>query len=178
MVSTRCKELVRTELKAMGLHFVVVDLGQVDIMEELTPSEISQLSKRLLLSGLFLMPDKKALLIQRIIDAVRCLVHEDEAPAKIRFSDYITTRINEEYLTLSALFAEVKGITLLQYVLVQKISRIKELLFHKKHTLSEIAFKMNYSSVAHLCTQFKKVTGQTPGAFMSIKVFPAHLIEK
>ena len=169
MVSTRCKMVVKEELKKMGLHFIVVDLGEVDIMENLTPEQREQLKKELLVSGLELMDDKRAVLIEKIKNVIIEMVHYSDDLPKVNYSDYISEKLHHDYTYLSNIFSEVKGITIQQFIIVHKIERAKELLLYDELNLTEISYKLNYSSVAHLSNQFKKVTGLSPSHFKQLK---------
>src|SRR5579863_8497452 len=169
MVSNRCKLAVKEVLKTMGLHFIVVDLGEVVIMEDLSPEELDQLRLALLTSGLEFMDDKRAVLIEKIINVITEMIHySDEAP-KTNYSDYISEKLNHDYTYLSNIFSEVKGITIQQFIITHKIERAKELLFYGELNLTEIAFRLHYSSVAHLSNQFKKITGLSPSDFKLLK---------
>jgi AraC-like DNA-binding protein len=169
MVSNRCKLAVKEELKKLGLHFVVVDMGEVEVMEELTSDQQKQLQVGLLSSGLELMDDKKAVLIERIKNVITEMIHHSEEVPKVNYSDFISEKLNYDYTYLSNLFSEVKGITIQQFIIVHKIERVKELLFYDELNLTEISYKLHYSSVAHLSNQFKKVTGLTPSAYKQLK---------
>jgi AraC-like DNA-binding protein len=161
--------VVKEELKKLGLHFIVVGLGEVEIMETLTHDQQEKLKAGLLNSGLEIMDDKKAVLIEKIQNVVTEMIHyNDEAP-KVNYSKYISERLNYDYTYLSNLFSEVKGITVQQYIIVHKIERAKELLLYNELNLTEISYKLHYSSVAHLSNQFKKVTGLTPSHFKLLK---------
>ncbi len=169
MVSNRCKMAVKEVLKTMGLHFIVVDLGEVVIMEELSAGELEQLKLALVISGLELMDDKRSVLIEKIINVITEMIHySDEAP-KTNYSDYISEKLNHDYTYLSNIFSEVKGITIQQFIITHKIERAKELLFYGELNLTEIAFRLHYSSVAHLSNQFKKITGLSPSDFKLLK---------
>jgi AraC-like DNA-binding protein len=169
MVSNRCKLAVKEELKKLGLHFIVVDLGEVEIMEDLTSDQRNQLQSGLVSSGLELMDDKRAVLIEKINNVITEMIHQSEELPKVNYSDYISEKLNYDYTYLSNLFSEVKGITIQQFIIIHKIERVKELLFYDELNLTEISFKMHYSSVAHLSNQFKKVTGLTPSAYKQLK---------
>ncbi len=169
MVSTRCKMLVKEELKKLQLHFIVVELGEIEIMESITDEQRSQLNTALKESGLELMDDKKAVLIEKIKNIIIEMVHySDELPA-VNYSDYISSKVGLDYTYLSNVFSEVKGITIQQFIINHKIERIKELIIYDELNITEIAWKMNYSSVAHLSNQFKKITGLTPSHFKLLK---------
>lgn len=169
MVSTRCKMVVKEELNKLGLHFVFVDRGVVDIMEDISAEQREQVRAGLLRSGLELMDNKKAILIEKIKKVIVEMVHNEEDSPKINFSNYLMEKLNYDYAYMSSLFSEVQGITLEKYLITYKIEMVKELIIYNQLSLSDIAWKMNYSSVAHLSTQFKKITGLTPSYFRSMK---------
>ena len=169
MVSIRCKLLVKAELKNLGLHFIFVDLGEIEIMEDLTPEQRGQLKTALAVSGLELMDDQKANLIEKIKKVIIEMVHYADELPKIKNSDYLSEKLNYDYTYLANLFSEVAGLTIEHYIIAHKIERVKELLMYDELNLTQISYKMNYSSVAHLSNQFKKVTGLTPSHFKSLK---------
>ena len=170
MVSNRCKIAVKEELKKLGFHFVMVDLGEVDIMEDITLEQREELNAGLKLSGLELMDDKKAVLIERIKNVIIEMVHySDEIPAT-NYSAFISKKLQHDYTYLANLFSLVQGMTIQQFIISHKIERVKELLMYDELNLTEISYKMQYSSVAHLSNQFKKVTGLTPSHFLKLKV--------
>jgi len=169
MVSNRCKIAVSDALKKLKLHFIVVDLGEVDIMENINEEQRAQLKLELLDSGLELMDDKRAMLIEKIKNVIIEMVHYSEEAIKVNFSDYLSEKLNHDYTYLANLFSEVQGTTIEQFIIVHKIERIKELIIYGELNITEIAWKMNYSSVAHLSNQFKKVTGLSPSHFKQMK---------
>ena len=169
MVSNRCKIMVKEELKKLGLHFMVVDLGEVEIMEEITAEQRAELQNALLESGLELMDDKRAILIEKIKNVIIDMVHHSEEVVKTNFSEYLTSKLDYDYTYLANLFSEVQGTTIAQFLISHKVERIKELIIYDELSISEIAWKMNYSSAAHLSNQFKKVTGLTPSHFRQLK---------
>jgi len=169
MVSNRCKMVVKEELKKLGLHFIVVDLGEVDIMENISAEQREQLKAELLNSGLELMDDKRAVLIERIKNTVVEMVHHSDEMIKTNFSDFLSEKLNHNYTYLANLFSEVQGTTIEQFIISHKIERIKELMIYGELNITEIAWKMNYSSVAHLSNQFKKMTGLSPSHFKQLK---------
>ena len=169
MVSNRCKMAVKEELKKLGLHFIVVDLGEVEIMETISSDQREQLKSSLLESGLELMDDKRAVLIEKIKNAVIEMVHHSDEVIKTNFSDYLSEKLNHDYTYLANLFSEVQGTTIEHFIISHKIERIKELIIYDELNITEIAWKMNYSSVAHLSNQFKKVTGLSPSHFKQLK---------
>ena len=169
MVSIRCKMLVKEELKTLGLHFVNVDLGEVEIMEDITQQQRDQLKVALHKSGLELMEDKKSILIEKIQNAIIEMVHYTDELPKINFSDYLSEKLDHDYTYMANLFSETKGVTIEHFIILHKIERVKELIIYDELNLSEIAWKLHYSSVAHLSHQFKKITGLTPSFFKSLK---------
>jgi len=169
MVSLRCKMLVKEELKNLGLHYVVVDLGMVEILEEITQFQFQELKNNLALSGLELLDDKKSILIEKIKNVIIEMVHYSDEIPKVNYSDYISEKLNHDYTYLSNIFSEVKGITIQQFIINHKIERVKELLLYNELNLTEISYILNYSSVAHLSNQFKKVTGLSPSFFKQLK---------
>ncbi len=169
MVSARCKILVKDALKAMGLHFVIVDLGEVDIMENITNKQRDELRTTLQEAGLELMEDKRAILLEKIKLTIIDVVHHREEDTRMNFSHYLSEKLQYDYTHLANIFSDASGSTIEQYMIAQKIERIKELITYDELNITEIAWKMNYSSVAHLSNQFKKVTGLTPSHFKKIK---------
>jgi AraC-like DNA-binding protein len=169
MVSARCKMAVKEALKNLGLHYIVVDLGEVEVMEELAPEQRVQLKIALLDSGLELMDDKRAVLIEKIKNAIVEMVHHTDEIIKVNFSEFLSQKLTHDYTYLANLFSEVQGTTIEQFIISHKIERIKELIIYGELNITEIAWKMNYSSVAHLSNQFKKVTGLTPSHFKQLK---------
>jgi AraC-like DNA-binding protein len=160
---------VKEELKKLGLHFVIVDLGEVDVMETITADQREQLRTALLLSGLKLMDDKRGVLVEKIKNVIIEMVHHTEEAIKINFSDFLSEKLKHDYTYMSNLFSEVQGSTIEQFIIAHKIERIKELIIYNELNMTEIAWKMNYSSVAHLSNQFKKVTGLSPSHFRRLK---------
>lgn len=169
MVCTRCKMVVKAELTSLGLNYTTVDLGEVEITENISEKQYDQLKIVLLKSGLELMDDRKSVLIQKIKNVIVELVHYSEEPLMIKFSEYLSQKLNHDYTYLANLFSEVQGTTIEQFLISHKIERVKELLVYNELNLTEIAYLMHYSSVAHLSSQFKKVTGLTPSHFKQLK---------
>ena len=161
--------LVKEELKKLGLHFVTVDLGEVDIMENITSQQREQFKMALLKSGLELMDDKRAMLIEKIKNVIIEMVHYTDELPKINFSDFLSEKLDYDYTYLANLFSETEGTTIEQFILLHKIERVKELIIYDELNLTEIAWKLHYSSVAALSNQFKKITGLTPTFFKSLK---------
>jgi AraC-like DNA-binding protein len=169
MVSNRCKLAVKEVLRSLGLHFIVVDLGEVEIMETLTNEQREELKIALHSSGLELMDDKRAVLIEKIKNAIVEMVHHTNEAVKVNFSDYLSEKLNHDYTYLANLFSEVQGTSIEQFIISHKIERIKELIIYDELSITEIAWQMNYSSVAHLSNQFKKMTGLSPIHFKQLK---------
>ena len=169
MVSNRCKIVVKEVLKGLGLHFIVVDLGEIEIMEEISMEQRAALKIGLLESGLELMDDKKAILIERIRILITEMIHNSDELPITNYSNYISDKIGYDYTYLSNIFSEVKGVTIQQFIIINKIEKIKELINYDELNITEIAWKMNYSSLAHLSNQFKKITGLTPSHFKQLK---------
>lgn len=169
MVSNRCKLAVREELKKLGLHFIVVDLGEVEIMENISSEKRELLKRALLDSGLELTDDKKTILIEKIKNIVIEMIHHSEEIIKVNFSDYLSEKLGQNYTYLANMFSEVHGTTIEHFIISHKVERIKELMIYGEHTVTQIAWKMGYSSVAHLSSQFKKATGLSPSHFKQLK---------
>ncbi len=169
MVSLRCKMIVKEELKKLGLKYVVVDLGVVEVMEDITTEQRELLKANLLLSGLELLDDKRSILIEKIKNVITELIHYSDELPRVNYSDYISEKLGYDYTYLSNIFSEVKGTTIQQFIIINKIERVKELLLYDELNLTEIAYKLHYSSVAHLSNQFKKITGLSPSFFKQLK---------
>lgn len=170
MVCNRCISVVVNELKKLHLSVKHVSLGEVELFRPLTAEEILLLKERLIEHGFEILDDKKSKIIEQIKTLLIVLVHynKDEKPIHMRYSDYLEREVGMEYSSISKLFSEVVGTTIEQYLILQKIERIKELLVYNELNVSEIAYQLGYSSVAHLSTQFKKVTGHTPIEFKGL----------
>jgi len=169
MVCIRCQMVVKAELEKLGLHYVYVRIGEVETIEDISPEQLEQLNISLKKAGLVLMDDKKSILVEKIKSAIIELVHYREEQINVNMSDYLSEKLNYDYTYLANLFSEVNGINIEKFYLTHRIERVKELLVYDELNLSEIAFKMNYSSVSHLSNQFKKITGMTPSYFKRLK---------
>jgi YesN/AraC family two-component response regulator len=169
MVCIRCQMVVKDELKKLDLHYTDVKIGEADIIENIQPDQLKRLDIALRKSGLQLMDDKRSVLVERIKSVIIELVHYTEDQIRVNLSDYLAEKLNYNYTYLANLFSEVKGITIEKFYLTHKIEKVKELIVYNELNLSEIAFKMHYSSVAHLSNQFKKITGLTPSHFKKLK---------
>ena len=169
MVSHRCKMMVIEELKKVGLQYTAIDLGMVETPHDINEEQRSLLRENLLKSGLELLDDKKSILIERIKNLIIEMVHYSDQLPTLNYSEYISNKLQYDYTYLSNIFSEVKGTTIQQFIILNKIERVKELLLYDELNLTEIAYKLHYSSVAHLSNQFKKVTGLSPSFFKKLK---------
>ncbi len=169
MVSMRCKMLVSETLKQLGLNYFMVDLGQIKVLECITDHQLEQLKCELLKSGLELMDDKRAIVIEKIKNVIIDMVHHTDELPKVKFSVFLSEELDYDYTYLANLFSQTEGITIQQFILNHKIERIKELILYNELSLSEISHRLNYSSAAALSNQFKKITGLTPSFYKQLK---------
>lgn len=169
MVSLRCKMVVKEELIKLGLKYVLLELGSVEVLEDITQQQLEQLKINLLKSGLELLDNKKSILIEKIKNVITEMIHYSDELPKVNYSDYISEKLGYDYTYLANTFSEVKGITIQHFIIIHKIERVKELLIYDELSLTEISYRMQYSSVAHLSNQFKKVTGLTPSFYKQLK---------
>ena len=169
MVSLRCKMVVKSELEKLGITCVSIDLGVVDIVGDLTEEQRKTFGENLKKSGLELLDDKRNILVEKIKSVIIEMIHYSDEVPDVNDSDYISEKLGYDYTYLSNTFSAVKGITIQQYIILHKIERVKELLLYDEFTLTEIAYRLHYSSVAHLSNQFKKITGLTPTYFKELK---------
>lgn len=169
MVCIRCKMVVKDELTKLDQPFISVELGEVEIPEDISPEKYDQLKAALLKSGLELMDDKKSVLIQKIKNVIIEQIHYSEEPLIVNFSEFLSQKLNHDYTYLANLFSEVQGMTIEKFIITHKIERVKELLVYDELNLTEIAYLMHYSSVSHLSAQFKKITGLTPTHFRQMR---------
>ncbi|HBD25937.1 AraC family transcriptional regulator [Flavobacterium sp.] len=176
MVSLRCKIAVKEELDKLKLKHTSIELGEVNLKKDITGDDREFLRKGLLKKGLELIDDKKSLLIEKTKTIIIELIHYSEENPKINYSDYISEKLDYNYNHLSSLFSEVTGTTIVNYIIINKIERVKELLLYDELTLTEISLLMEYSSVAHLSHQFKKITGLTPTYFKKIKQYKKRIM--
>ena len=153
----------------MGLHYVLIDLGVLEILEDVTAEQREQLRVNLLRSGLELLDDKKAILIDKIKSVIIEMIHYADELPDVNYSEYISQKLDYDYTYLANVFSEVKGITIQQFIITHKIEKVKELLLYDELNLTEISYKLHYSSVAHLSNQFKKVTGLSPTFYKRLK---------
>jgi YesN/AraC family two-component response regulator len=161
--------IVKQQLKKLSLSYVLVELGEVEIVEDVPAHQLEELKVNLLKFGLELLDDKKSILIEKIKKVIVELVHYADEPVKVNFSDHLSKKLNHDYTYMANLFSEVVGINIEHYIIKHKIERVKELLVYDELSLTEISYKLHYSSVAHLSNQFKKITGLTPSYFKKFR---------
>lgn len=178
MVSNRCKLIVKSELEKLGLHYASIKLGVAEIADDTPPEKITLLDFNLKKSGLSLIEDKKSMLVEKIKNVIIELVHYSEDQIKVNFSDYLSEKLNYDYTYLANLFSEHQGTTIEHYFLHHKVERVKELLIYDELNITEIAYRLHYSSVAHLSNQFKKITGLTPSHYKHLRVKKRIPLEK
>jgi len=162
--------VVQAELEKLGLHPISVELGEVEIKEEpLSDAQIKDIKATLLSFGFELLDDRRSQIIEKIKNIIINEVHHSDTESNFNLSDIIASQLHLDYHYLSNLFSEIEGITIEKYFINQKIEKVKELIMYDELSLSEIAFRLNYSSVGHLSNQFKKVTGFAPSYFKQLK---------
>ncbi|MGQ7947687.1 helix-turn-helix domain-containing protein [Flavobacterium sp. WC2509] len=161
--------VVKSEFEKLGLQTISVELGEVELKEKITENQKEILLQKLHTLGFDLIDDKKSKAIEKIKTLIIDLVHHKNNDLKINLSDYLVQNLNQDYSTLSNLFSEVENTTIEKYFISQKIEKVKELLMYNELSLSEIADLLNYSNVAHLSNQFKRITGFTPTYFKQLK---------
>lgn len=177
MVSLRCKMLVKAELEKVGAEPLQIELGWAEIKDALTDKQKVILKNNLFVAGLPLIEDKKIAIIEGVKNAVIEMVHHaDEFPI-VNYSEYIKSRLNMDYVYLSNIFSEIEGRTIQQFIITHKIEKVKELLMYDEYNLTEISYKLNYSSVAHLSNQFKKITGLSPSCFKKMNMSRTEILE-
>ena len=169
MVCIRCKMIVKNELTKLGLHYISVELGEAEIKEHITEEQHDKMKNALLKWGLELMDDKKSMLIEKIKNVIIESIHYSDEQLQINFSNYLSEKLNYDYTYLANLFSEVEGTTIEHFIIGHKIERVKELIVYDELSLTEIAWKLHYSSIAHLSNQFKKITGLTPSYFKQLR---------
>lgn len=170
MVSLRCKMLVKEELKKLGIWYVTVDLGVIDVLEDISLDQREQLKIAISKSGLELLDDTRSVLVESIKNVIIEMIHYCDEKPKENYSDYISEKLGYDYTYLANVFSEVKGITIQQFIILNKIERAKELILYDELSLTEISYRLHYSSVAHLSNQFKKITGLTPSFYKQIAI--------
>ncbi len=169
MVSLRCKMLVIEELERLEIPFGSIDLGMVELLEEISNVQRNELKWNLSKFGLKLHEDKKSILIEKIKNTILEMIQYADGCPTVNYSEYLSEKLNFDYTYLANIFSEVKGITIQQYIILHKIERVKELLLYDELNLTEISYKLHYSSVAHLSAQFKKITGYSPSNYKEMK---------
>ncbi len=169
MVCNRCKSAVQVILENQGCHVQKIELGEVEIIEEsLSSDQLQTINTLLIDAGFELIDDRKSRIIEKIKNTVITLVHYSDDHPKGKQSELISKELHYDYSYLSKLFSEIEGITIEQYIIHQKIEKVKEYLVYDELNLNEIAYRMGYSSSAHLSAQFKKITGLPPGHFKNL----------
>jgi YesN/AraC family two-component response regulator len=169
MVCNRCIMVVQNEMDKLGLKVKNITLGVVSLEKELSAEEKKQLVNVLIPLGFEVIDDKKSRSIEKIKNVIIKLVHHQDNDLKSNLSEILSKELHHDYNYLSNLFSEVEGTTIEKYFIAQRIEKVKELLVYDELSLSEIALRLNYSSVAYLSNQFKKVTGLTPSHFKQVK---------
>lgn len=177
MVSIRCKMVVSEVFNKFNIPYEIVNLGEVSIAEEIIPAVREELRMALLKFGLELLDDKRAILMERIKSVIVEMVHYEEELPRMKFSVYLSKKLNYDYTYLANIFSETQGMTIEHFIIVHKIEKVKELILYNELSLTEIALQLHYSSVSHLSTQFKKVTGFTPTGFKALKKKKLMLLE-
>ena len=169
MVSHCCKLMVKEEFKKLGLNAINIGLGEVEITEEVSPKQLEQIKAALLKNGHELMEDKKSIQIEKIKNIIIEMIHFSDEPPELKYSEFLSQKLNVDYAYIANLFSEVTGVTIQQFIITHKIERAKELIIYDELSLKEISYKLHYSSLPHLSSQFKKVTGLSPAFFKSLK---------
>jgi len=177
MVCIRCKVVVTDILNELQVPCNAVELGEVELRNDLSPIQQDQLRVALLRSGLELLDDHKSIFIQKIKTIIIEQVHYEEEALHVNLSVFLSNKLHYNYTYLANLFSEVTGMTIEKFYIMHKIEKVKELLVYNELTLTEIAFKMHYSSVAHISNQFKKVTGLSPSHFKKLKIKRRSVLE-
>jgi AraC-like DNA-binding protein len=165
MTDSRCKMIVKEELKNLGLLFVIVDTGIVEILEDVSECQLETLREELFGWGFELQSSKKAVLVEKIKQVVNDMIRSSDERLHVNYSDYISEKLNYDYTYLSNIFSEVSGITIQHYIITIKIEMAKKLIRYNELNLTEISYRLHYSSVAHLSNQFKKITGTSPSSY-------------
>lgn len=169
MVCSRCKNTVKSELGKLGIQYVSVELGEVTILEKITEAQRLKLYAALKQHGFELIEDQKGDLIEKLKRTITDLETYSDENLNTSYTDFISLRVNDNFISLNTLFSEIEGITIEKYVIKQKVERVKEMLGHESLNITEIAVKMHYSSVAQLSSQFKSLTGLTPLHFKQLR---------
>jgi YesN/AraC family two-component response regulator len=165
MVCQRCQMVVKSELEKLGIYCSSVEVGTVETIGTLSSNQLYEIKTALFRAGLELMDDKRSILVERIKVVILKMINHTDEPLKTNFSNYLNTKLNLDYTYLANVFSEVEGTTIEHFIIINRVRKVKELICNQELNLTEISWKLNYSSVAHLSTQFKKVTGITPSSF-------------
>lgn len=166
MVSLRCKKVVQQELELAGIAYRQIELGRVELAEQITQEQTAILRATLLECGLELIQDRISILVESVKNAIIQMVHYEPELPKENFSYYLSQKLDYDYTYLSNVFSKAQGMSIQQYIINQRIEKVKQLLSYQELNLTEIAYQLEYSSVAHLSTQFKKVTGMSPREYI------------
>lgn len=177
MVSLRCKMKVEDELENIGIPFRKVELGMIELLQDISTDELKLLKTNLAKSGLLIIDDKRSILVEKIRITIIEMIHHSEDIPKVNNSDFISQKLGYDYTYLSNIFSETLGITIQQFIIIHKIEKVKELLIYDELNVSEIASRMHYSSTAHLSKQFKKITGLTPSYYKQLKQMRSKYLE-
>ena len=169
MVSHCCKLMVKEEFRKLGLKAYNIELGEVEVDGEISPELFEKIKDALLKQGHELMEDKKSIQIEKIKNVIIEMIHYSDEPLEIKYSEFLSSKLESDYTYISNLFSEVTGVTIQQFIITHKIERVKELIIYNELSLKEIAYKLHYSSVGHLSNQFKKITGLSPIFYKSLK---------
>lgn len=178
MVCYRCKMVVGKILKQHNIETNFIELGEVELTNSISVEQLQLVKEELEEVGFELLDDKRSKLLEQIKTLIIQIIHEDNGALKVNLSDYLAEKTKLDYKYISNLFSEVEGLTIEKYFIQQKIEKVKELMIYDELSLSEIAFQLNYSSVAHLSVQFKKVTGLTPSVFKQLNNYNRKAIDK
>ncbi len=176
MVSLSCKIVVKSELDKLGVRYGTIELGEVELLEKISAEQRDLLKGALLASGLELMDNKKSIIIDKIKNCIIEMVHQNDKLPHIKHSEYLSEKLKLDYTYLANLFSEAKGTTIEHFIIAVKVEKVKEFLLYNELSLTEISYRLNYSSVAHLSAQFRKITGLTPSFFKQIKQNKKHLL--
>ena len=177
MVCIRCKMMVKAELGKLDIAYKSVELGEVQLITPISEDTKQMLSIALHKFGLELMYDKKAIMIEKIINIVIEMVHYSDELPQMNFSTLLCEKMGRDYHKMSEIFSKTKGMTIEHFIIIHKVEKVKELIIYDELSLSEIAYSLNYSSVSHLSNQFKKITGYSPTYFKNLKLIKRKQIE-
>lgn len=169
MVSSRCIHTVKTVLQQLGITYINISLGEVHLTSNVSVTQLRTFKEKIASYGLGIIADRKGMLVERIRSLVVDMIHHHEELPKENYSWYIANKLDQNYTYIANIFSEQTGMTIEQFIISHKIEKVKELLMYKEMSLTQIAFRLNYSSVAHLSNQFKKVTGMNPSAYRQLQ---------